>query len=137
MKSTSAIAVFDAAGARLLLCRHQKDPYRGLFDFVVGKCEKDENALACAYRSLQAETGLTQEDIELTHVMDFAYPTTGWCVQVFSGRLQEKRHTPCSDDAWQWVSVDADFTDESLYAGEGYIHHVLSHMKLQQSTPEP
>lgn len=135
MKSVSVIAVFNPQGDRMLLCRRTKAPYKGLLDFVGGKCEGGEDAVDCAYRELQEETGITREDIILGHVMDFVYHTTQWCVQVFAGRLMHEVTLVEEINPLLWVDMDQDFYDETLYAGEGYISHILSHMRMQLDGP--
>ena len=65
------IAVFDKEKEKVLVCRRRKNPYKGLLNFVGGKIEKEEDGLTAAYRELWEETGITDADIELTHLMDF------------------------------------------------------------------
>lgn len=135
MRGISVIVVFDRTGEKILLCKRTKEPYRGLYDFVGGKCERDEDALNCAYRELREETGIDREAIRLEHIMDFAYHTTGWCVQVFSGQLLRTVTLVEEINPLSWVSVHEDFFDTAQYAGEGYIGHVLSHLRMQLFAP--
>ena len=43
---------------------------KGKFNSVGGKVEENENELYAAYRELQEETGITQNDIDLTEAED-------------------------------------------------------------------
>ena len=46
-----------------------KEPLQRLYNFVGGKIEENEDGLHAAYRELEEETGITREDIHLTHLM--------------------------------------------------------------------
>lgn len=94
------IAVFDKEKEKVLVCRRRKNPYKGLLNFVGGKIEKEEDGLSAAYRELWEETGITDADIELTHLMDFNYLVFDNWLEVYFGRLNkdlpsEERKTSC------------------------------------------
>lgn len=135
MRSISAVVIYSPAGDRILLCQRARDPYQGLLDFPGGRCEGDESAQACAYRKLSEETGIGREAVLLSHVMDFAYHTTDWCVQVFSGQLERDVPLVQGRHTLQWIRTDENFFDPNVYAGEGYIGHILAHMRMQLFAP--
>lgn len=133
MREMAVILVYSEDGARMLTHARTGDPYRGLYDLVGGRCG-GESALACAYRVLREETGIEREEIDLRHAMDFAYHTTQWCVQVFAGQL---RGPLAVEPPLCWVPLEGtDFFDAGVYAGDGYIGHILSHMRMQMFAPE-
>lgn len=134
MKDLSVVLVFNAAGDRILLCERTREPYKGRIDFVGGKCETNEVGMDCAYRELYEETGIAREDIALEHVMDFAYHTTQWCVQVYAGRLSRPVTLAQEINPLFWSGLEEDFFDTVRYAGEGYMGHVLAHLRLQKGS---
>jgi 8-oxo-dGTP diphosphatase len=129
----SVIAVFNKKGDRLLLCKRSKDPYKDLFDFVGGKAEANEDALACAYRELFEETGITHSDISLKPIMDFAYHASSVTISVFYGCLNADVPLVEEINPLVWTDLDHDFCDKAVYAGEGYIAHVLEQIALFKS----
>mgnify|MGYP002676872087 CR=1 FL=1 len=76
MQGYNAIVVFNENADKMLMCKRRKNPYKGLFNFVGGKIELDESGIDAAYRELEEETAITQNDIVLTHLMDFTYPVS-------------------------------------------------------------
>lgn len=136
MKGVTGILVYSPGGGSLLLCKRTLEPYKGLYDLIGGKCETTETGINSAYRELYEETGITAADIELTHVMDFAYQQTQWLVQVFSGTLM--RDVPLEEkiNPLYWSGLDENFYDLHTFAGEGYIGHILTHLKMQTITQQ-
>lgn len=133
MKQTAVAAVFDAAGEQLLLRRRRKEPYLGLYDFFEGKREGEETGLDCVHRVLAEALGIGAADVTLEHVMDFAYPVTQRCVQVFAGHIGPDAPLRLDMELHIWCGLEEDFLDEAMYAGEGYISHVLAHLRMQQT----
>ena len=71
--------MYNQAGDKVLMCKEQKIAiYRGKFNLVGGHVEQNEDELHAAYRELQEETGITNSDITLTHIMDFEYKCLIW-----------------------------------------------------------
>ena len=87
MKRYNVIVIYDAEEENLLMCRRAKDPYKGMLNFVGGKVEPGETEEESAYRELFEETGITGEDIRLTHVMDFRYYLADMELEIYSGKL--------------------------------------------------
>lgn len=84
MKTANLVVVLDKENKSVLLCKRRKNPYKGLLNFVGGKLEPDEDSAAAAYRELREETGVTDADISLTHLMDLTYFTWDLKLEVFS-----------------------------------------------------
>ena len=64
-KVYNCIVVFNPAKDAVLFCKRQKNPYKGLFNFVGGKVDPGEESEQAAYRELQEETGITRKQIRL------------------------------------------------------------------------
>lgn len=112
------------------MCKRLKDPYKGLFNLVGGKIEPKENGLAAAYRELYEETGITDGDITLHHLMDFTYYDQGCYVEVYAGRLIRDVQVYGDENELFWSNLDHNFFDMTQYAGEGNIGHMLEQVKL-------
>ena len=115
------------------MCKRVKDPYKGLYNMVGGKIEKGENGLDAAYRELYEETGITREDIKLVHLMDFSYPLDDCYVEVYAGRLKQNVTVRDEKNPLLWMTLDKNFFDMSLFAGEGNIGHIMEHIKIHSS----
>ena len=89
MQGYNVIVVFNKELTRVLMCRRTKEPYKGLSNFVGGKIEKGEDGYAAAYREMQEESGISQNDITITRLVDFTYPLDDCYVEVYVGRLNK------------------------------------------------
>lgn len=130
MQGYNLVAVFSPDGQKMLMCRRIKDPYKGLMNFVGGKIEPNERGEAAAYRELFEETGITQRDITLVHLMDFSYPLDPCYVEVYAGQLRREVSVSGEENPLFWSGLDCDFFDMRQYAGEGNIGHIMEHIKL-------
>ncbi|MCR5120819.1 MAG: NUDIX domain-containing protein [Ruminococcus sp.] len=130
MQGYNCIAVFDHDVDKWLMCLRLKDPYKGLLNLVGGKIEEYEEHLAAAYRELREETGITEEDIKLTHLMDFCYPLDDCFVEVYVGKLNKPFKVFGDENKLIWTDLRRDFSDPKHYAGEGNIAHMLEHIKM-------
>ncbi len=97
---------------------------------VGGKIEEKENHESAAYRELFEETGITKEQIKLTHLMDFTYYLDNCYVEVYVGRLNCEVDVVGNENTLFWSGFDHDFLDMKEYAGEGNIGHIMEHIKL-------
>ena len=70
MKKLNVILVYNQKEDKILMCKREKEPYKGKFNLVGGKVEQNEDELHAAYRELQEETGITNKDIVLTNIMN-------------------------------------------------------------------
>lgn len=125
MQGYNCIMVYNQDESKLLFCKRTKDPYKGLYNLVGGKIENRENGFEAAYRELEEETGISTENIQLYHMMDFTYYNQDCYVEVYVGvingeiTLQEEAH-PLT-----WLDIDDDFFSLEKYAGEGNIGHMI------------
>ncbi len=132
MKGYNLIVVFNKKADKMLMCKRVKDPYKGLSNFVGGKIENGEDGLDAAYRELFEETAICREDIRLTHLLDFTYHMAKEYVEVYVGRLNKELEVYGDENALYWSSLDCDFFDPTLYAGEGNIGHIMMHIDFDR-----
>lgn len=130
MRGYNVVAVFSPDRQTMLMCKRAKDPYKGLYNMVGGKIEPGEDGYAAAYRELYEETGITRDDIRLTHLMDFSYPLCDEYVEVYAGGLKHEVTLREEKNPLLWISADSNFFDMTEYAGEGNIGHIMEHIKL-------
>ena len=130
MRGYNVVAVFSPDRKTMLMCRRAKDPYKGLFNMVGGKIERGEDGYTAAYRELFEETGITQDDIRLVHLMDFSYPLCDEYVEVYVGGLNREITLREEKNPLLWISTDKNFFDMREFAGEGNIGHIMEHIKL-------
>ena len=89
MKKFNVILVYNKSEDKILMCKRAKEPYKGKFNLVGGKVEQNENELHAAYRELEEETGITNQDIKLTNIMTFEYKMSDIELEVYSGKLNK------------------------------------------------
>ena len=53
MKKMNVIVVFDKKIEKTLMCKRTKEPYKGMYNLVGGKIEKENHGLNEAYRELE------------------------------------------------------------------------------------
>ena len=53
MKKLNVIIVYDKQEKNVLMCKREKEPYKGMFNLVGGKVEESEDELCAAYRELE------------------------------------------------------------------------------------
>lgn len=128
-KNVNIIAVFNYDMTQLLFCKRRKDPYKGMYNFVGGKIEPGEASLDAAYRELREETGITKEDIILTHLMDTDYFMSENHLEVYCGRLNKPFEVHGDENELVWLSSDTDLFDLDHFAGEGILGHILEEIK--------
>lgn len=73
MQGYNCIMVYNVNRDKLLFCKRVKEPYKGLYNFVGGKIDPEEDGFVAAYRELYEETGISEGEIKLNHMMDFTY----------------------------------------------------------------
>ncbi len=56
MKPYNVIVILNPECTKVLLCKRVKEPYQGLYNFIGGKIEKEEDGFNEAYRELYEET---------------------------------------------------------------------------------
>ena len=130
MKRLNVVLVFNKEKDRILMCKREKNPYKGLYNLVGGKLEEGENELDGAYRELEEETGITSSDISLKHVMNFDYKLLDMELELFAGRLNKDKELIEEVNKLYWIDANENFFDMNKFAGEGNIGHMLKHIEL-------
>lgn len=128
MLIVNLIVVFSADEEEVLMCRRVKDPYQGLLNFVGGKVERGESYGDAAYRELYEESGLSEDDISLTHFLSLIHPLDATEIQVFAGKLHKSPKLREELNPLVWVSRHADFGDASRFAGGGQTSYILDQL---------
>lgn len=130
MKKFNVIVVYNNLEDKILMCKREKDPYKGKFNLVGGKVEFKEDELNAAYRELQEETGITKNDIKLTNIMNLQYNMSNMELEVFVGKLSKDVNLVEELNKLYWVDTKENFFDFSKFAGEGNIGHMLEQVKI-------
>lgn len=130
MKKLNVIVVYNKEENKILMCKREKEPYKGKFNLVGGKVEKNENELIAAYRELQEETGIMSSDITLTHIMNFQYELLDMELEVYAGKLNKDVNVVEEVNKLYWMNKTENFFDISKFAGEGNIGHMLKQVDL-------
>ncbi len=125
MKKLNVVFVFDKDENNILMCKREKEPYKGKFNLVGGKVEEAEDELTAAYRELQEETGITSDDIVLTNIMNFEYKIPDMELEVYVGKLNKEVELVEEVNKLYWIDKKENFFDMDKFAGEGNIGHML------------
>lgn len=132
MKKLNVILVYNKEDNKILMCKREKEPYKGKFNLVGGKVEPNEDELHAAYRELQEETGITNNDIILTHIMNFEYKLLDTELEVFAGKLKKKVELVEELNKLYWIDKTENLFDLEKFAGEGNIGHMLQQVELNK-----
>jgi len=130
MKKLNVILVYNKEEDKILMCKREKEPYKGKFNLVGGKVEQGEDELHAAYRELQEETGITKEDIKLTNLMNFEYKMQDMELEVYVGKLDKEKKVVEEINKLYWIDKQDNFFDVEKYAGEGNIGHMMRQVEL-------
>lgn len=125
MKKLNVVIVYNKEKDKLLMCKREKEPYKGKYNLVGGKVEPNENELSAAYRELEEETGITKNDINLKHLMNFNYINDGFELEVFAGKLNKDVNLIEEVNKLYWMETNENFFDTEKFAGNGNIGHML------------
>lgn len=125
MKKLNVVFVFDKDENNILMCKREKEPYKGKFNLVGGKVEEAEDELTAAYRELQEETGITSDDIVLTNIMNLEYKILDMELEVYVGKLNKEVELVEEVNKLYWMKKSENFFDMDKFAGEGNIGHML------------
>ena len=127
MKKCNCIVIFDKTKSHILFCKRVKSPYAGKHNFIGGKVESGEDDLSAAYRELQEETGISQCDIQLFHLMDITYYYQGFILEMYVGQLRENILLQEELNPLEWLSIENEnFTDSERFAGDQNIAHIVN-----------
>ena len=133
MKKLNVIIVYDKDERKILMCKREKEPYKGMFNLVGGKVEENENELHAAYRELEEETGITAKDINLVNVMNFEYKMSDIELELYAGKLNKDVEVVEEVNKLYWMDSKENFFDLEKFAGEGNIGHMLKQVELYKS----
>lgn len=130
MKKMNVIVVFNKDMTKTLMCKRTKEPYKGMYNLVGGKIEKENDGLNEAYRELFEETNISKEDINLTYFMNITYVKWNKELEVYYGVLNKDVQLVEEINKLEWVDINDDFFDMKKYAGEGNIGHIIEEIKV-------
>ncbi len=133
MKKYNIVIVYNKEESKILMCKRMKEPYKGMFNLVGGKVEKGETKLQSAYRELQEETGITNKDIKLAHLMNFQYIVNDMELEVFVGKLDKNIDLIEEINKLYWINLNENFFDVNKFAGEGNIGHMLHQVQIYKN----
>ena len=132
MKKLNVIIVYNKEENKILMCKREKEPYKGKYNLVGGKLEENEDNLEGAYRELEEETGITKDDTILTYLMNFEYKLLDMQLQVFVGKLNKEKTLVEEVNKLYWMDLNENFFDEEKFAGEGNIGHMLCQVNINK-----
>lgn len=130
MRKLNLVVVFNNDLSKVLFCIRAKEPYKGMYNFVGGKVEEGESNDDAAYRELFEETGISNNDIELDHFMDLNYFKYENNLQVYYGILKHDVTLVEEKNKLEWVTVDDKLLDNSRFAGNYNIPHIIRQIKV-------
>lgn len=130
MKKYNIIVIFNKEMTKTLMCKRTKEPYKGMYNLVGGKIEKENDGLNEAYRELKEETNIQKENIELIHFMNFEYIKFNKCIEVYYGVLNNDVMLIEEANSLEWVNINDNFFNMNKYAGEGNIGHIMEEIKI-------
>lgn len=125
MRRYNLIVVYDQNEQKLLMCKRKKEPYKDLLNFVGGKIESGETDEEAAYRELFEETGISSDDIVLTHIMNFIYHLSQNELDIYAGKLKANVSLREEENKLFWIDRSENFCDMTRFAGECNIEHIL------------
>lgn len=130
MKKYNIIVIFNKEMTKTLMCKRTKEPYKGMYNLVGGKIEKENDGLNEAYRELEEETNIQKENIELIHFMNFEYIKFNKYIEVYYGVLNNDVMLIEEVNSLEWVNINDNFFNMNKYAGEGNIGHIMEEIKI-------
>jgi len=130
MRKFNLIVVFNEDLTKTLFCIRAKEPYKGLYNFVGGKVERNESNDDAAYRELYEETGISTKDIKLDHFMDLNYFKYENNLQVYYGILKHEVTLVEEKNKLEWVTINEELLDNSKFAGNYNIPHIIRQIKV-------
>ena len=131
MKKYNIIVIFNKELNKTLMCKRTKEPYKGMFNLVGGKIEKENDGLNEAYRELFEETGICNNDISLIHFMNIEYITFNKMIEIYYGILNKDVHLIEEVNKLEWIDMNDNFFDMQKYAGEVNIGHIIEEIKIE------
>lgn len=134
MKKYNVIIVYNKLEDKILMCKREKEPYKGKYNLVGGKVEEKEDELCAAYRELREETGITDNEILLTNIMNFQYKISDLELEVYAGKLNKDIKLTEEINKLYWIDRKENFFDIDKFAGEGNIGHMLEQVEIYKES---
>lgn len=132
MKKLNVIIIYHKEEDKILMCKREKEPYKGKYNLVGGKVEQNEDELKAAYRELEEETGIKKEDVKLVCLMNFQYKMSDIELEVYVGKLNKNVILIEEVNKLYWINKNEDFFAEK-YAGEGNIGHMIKQVEIYKN----
>ena len=133
MKKYNVSVIFDKTEKKLLMCKREKDPFKGKINFVGGKVESNETEDEAAYRELYEETGISKTDITLTRVLDFKYYFWNIELEVYCGKLKKDVALKEEINKLLWIDRTENFCDSERFAGNTNIEHIIRECEIHRN----
>lgn len=133
MRRRNVILISSADGNTMLMCKRHKSPDEGLFSFLGGAVEQEEDGAAAAYRILEAEAGISIKAVQLRHIMDITYYQQDCCLEIYAGRLCGAVKVWGTENELLWMGLTKIFVMENYLQGKG-IFGILQSMSKKQQT---
>ena len=133
MKKLNIVLVYNVKEDKILMCKREKEPYKGKFNLVGGKVEQGEEELHAAYRELEEETGITKSDIKLTHLMNFQYEMSDTELELYVGKLNKEKELDEELNKLYWIDKNENFFNDEKFAGEGNIGHMVKQVEIYKN----
>lgn len=132
MNKYNVIIVYHDKEDKILMCKREKEPFKGKLNFVGGKVEDGESKVEAAYRELEEETGITSQDIVLENLMNFEYVLDDFELEVYAGKLKRGKELREEVNHLLWIDRKENFFDSERFAGEGNIGHMLRQVDIHK-----
>lgn len=126
MKKYNCIVVLNSDSTKFLFCRRRKEPFKGRYNFVGGKVEDGEDGMCAAYRELYEETGISADEIQLYHFMDFTYYHQNFILELYVGKLSGSIELVEEANPLEWLPLTENFADAEKFAGDQNIAHIVN-----------
>ena len=133
MKKYNVSVIFDKTEKKLLMCKREKEPFKGKINFVGGKVESNETEDEAAYRELYEETGISKNDITLTRVLDFKYYFWNIELEVYCGKLKKDVALKEEINKLLWIDRTENFCDSERFAGNNNIEHIIRECEIHRN----
>lgn len=128
MKKYNIIVIYDHDINHVLMCKRSKEPYKEKLNFVGGKIENHERGIQAAYRELFEETGITNKETKLIHMMDLTFYITNCFVEIYVGILNQPANLKEEKNQLIWVELTQNFDDLNNFAGDGDISYIMKYI---------
>ena len=133
MKKYNLVFVYNKSEDKILMCKREKEPFKGKFNLVGGKVNEKEDELIAAYRELEEETNISEKYITLTHIMNLQYELSDFELEVYVGKLSKEVDLKEEINKLYWIDKNEDFTDTNKFAGYGNLAHIYSYIELNKN----